>query len=533
MDAAHAAHDTAASAGQHPPAGHAPAEQHAAGAAAPPPLAARLAANTNHPTAGGAALPPEPAAAARPAAPLPPRPLERFRESATNEWDRVPAEIQNKILDAAGPFTKFVNGLLLVAELRGMPEKQREQVWQDASYADWQGGLDLLPPIAIASKSLNIRSRSFLQRCRNYFSHFQFARVAVRNGWTDLFDFERPELLAEAAAIEGALDMLVDLIDVRKIAEPKIHLAVVAAKESHLAVVKFVHERMPGGRLGKDVANAAAKSGNLDLVVWLKEHHPECFGRDAYHSAAEGNHLHIVRWLADNCDFDCDSGAFYWAAFHNNLGMLQFLSERFPHVQAQLMLNSLAASEVRVLEWLRERSLLKVEDIYVRIARAGNIEAYEWVKRCIGTKMTMSQLLGAYYARHNDFVKHVHTHDLPFDRTAAGLAAEYCNTEIMNWAISRDRGVIAMLVEESAKFGHLVLIEWWRVRHGVVFGQQEFVEAARLGNFKIVKHMIAADNGELDLEAALAASTQPAGPFNLIETTQGILRYALRSPSDA
>ncbi|KAL2911480.1 hypothetical protein HK105_209059 [Polyrhizophydium stewartii] len=526
MDASHAAHDAAASAGQHPPAGHAPAEQHAAGAAALPP-AARLAADTNHPTAGVAALPPEPAAAARPAAPPPPRPLERFRASATNEWDRMPAEIQNKILDAAGPFTKFVNGLLLAAELWMLSDNRREQVWQDVIDTDWQGDLDLLPPIDIASKSLNIRSRSFLERCHNRFDRTDIVRVAVRNSWTDLFDFERPGALAETAAIEGALDVLVDLIDVRKIAKPTTQLALVAAEKGHLDVVKFVHERMPGGRWENDVANVAAQSGNLDLVVWLKEHHPECFGREAYQGVALRNHLHIVRWLADSCDFDCDSGAFYWAAFHNNLGMLQFLSERFPHIQVQLGSNSLVASDARVLEWLRERSLLKVEGIYVRIAQTGNIEAYEWAKQRFGVEIHIGQLLSAYYARHNDFVKHVHTHDLPFDRTAAGWAAEYCNTEIMNWAISRDRGVIPMLVGRSAKFGHLVLIEWWRVQHGVVFGQQEFVAAVRLGNVKIVKHMIAADSGDLDLEAALAASTQPAGPFNLIEATQGILRYAI------
>ncbi|KAL2915060.1 hypothetical protein HK105_205383 [Polyrhizophydium stewartii] len=413
-----------------------------------------------------------------------------------------------------------------------MPEKQLEQVWQDVSYADWQGDIDLLPPIDIASKSLNIRSRSFLERCHNYFSHIQFARVAVRNGWTDLFDFERPGAIAEAAAIEGALDVLVDLIDVRKIAKPTIRLALVAAEKGHLAIVKFVHERMPGGWWGKGVANAATHSGNLDLVVWLKEHHPECFGRGVYHRAAEENHLHIVCWLADNCDFDCATDAFDFAAIHNNFEVLQFLSERFPHVQARLGSNSLAASEVRVLEWLRERSLLRVEGIYARIAQVGNIEAYEWVKRCIGTEMTTSQLLSAYYDRQNDFVKHVHAHDLPFDRTAAGLAAEYCNTEIMNWAISRDRGVIPMLVELSAKFGHLVLIEWWRVRHGVVFGQQEFVAAAQHGNVQVVKHMVAADSGELDLEAALAES-QAVKTINLIETTKTILRHALRRPSDA
>ncbi|KAL2915069.1 hypothetical protein HK105_205393 [Polyrhizophydium stewartii] len=453
--------------------------------------------------------------------------MKRFRASATNEWDRMPAEIQNKILSHSSPFTKFVNGLLLAAELWGMPDNQREQVWQDVIDSNWQGDLDLLPPIDILSKSLNIRSRSFLQRCRRRFNRSYIVRVAIRNGWADLFDFGHVWALVESAAIEGALGVLVDLIDVRKFAEPAIHLATISAKEGHLAVVKFVHERMPGGWWGKDVAKAAAKSGNLDLVVWLKEHHPECFGPEAYHGAAEGNHLHIVRWLADNCDFDCDIGAFGEAAKNNNLEMLQFLSERFPHIQAQLRRNSLVASDVRVLEWLRERSLLKVEGIYVHIARAGNIEAYEWVKQRFDVEIRIGQLLRAYFARQINFVKYVHAHGVPFDFTAADPAAQCGNTEIMSWAISHDRGMIPMLVEVSAKNGPPVLIEWWRVRHGVVFGQQEFVDAVQLHNAKIVKRMIAADNGELDLEAALTASTQPPAYADLAEKTQAILREAI------
>ncbi|KAL2915045.1 hypothetical protein HK105_205368 [Polyrhizophydium stewartii] len=118
---------------------------------------------------------------------------------------------------------------------------------------------------------------------------------------------------------------------------------------------------------------------------------------------------------------------------------------------------------------------------------------------------------------------------LPEQRVSLNWLCTHSDTEIMNWAISRDCGVIPMLVELSARNGYPVLIEWWRVRHGVVFGQQEFVEAARLGNVKIVKQMIAADSGELDLEAALAASTQPAGSFNLIERTKTILTEAIAS----
>ncbi|KAL2911171.1 hypothetical protein HK105_209379 [Polyrhizophydium stewartii] len=79
----------------------------------------------------------------------------------------------------------------------------------------------------------------------------------------------------------------------------------------------------------------------------------------------------------------------------------------------------------------------------------------------------------------------------------------------MNWAISRDPGAVPMLIEATAKGGDKALLEWWRVRHGVVFGQRELELAAGHGNVDLVKHLLGADGADWDLEAALAAIRAP------------------------
>ncbi|KAL2912903.1 hypothetical protein HK105_207574 [Polyrhizophydium stewartii] len=160
----------------------------------------RLEADNKRLCAEVAALRQPPSAAAPPAGRTdPPAPYRRtngFRPDATNEWDRMPAEIQNKILDAAGPFTKFVNGLLLKAELLALSQKQREQVWQDANDVDWQGDVKSLPSVDIASRSLNITSRSFFVCIQD--DSWRKMQVALRNGWIDLLDFSKPKHLAFA-----------------------------------------------------------------------------------------------------------------------------------------------------------------------------------------------------------------------------------------------------------------------------------------------------------------------------------------------
>ncbi|KAL2918454.1 hypothetical protein HK105_201855 [Polyrhizophydium stewartii] len=430
----------------------------------------------------------------------------RLRPSATNEWDRMPAEIQNMILDAAGPFTKFVNGLLLAADLWGMTEGQRIQLWQDLIDVDWQGDLDLIPGVDIASNSLRM-SRSIWVRIKDDFYDLHVRQVAIRNGWVDLIDFDNVSNLAVAATLEGAVWLLEDLIDVRKLIKPSIGFVNDAAASGQFEALKFLHERMLDEHWPPSVGQYSASSGKLDLVVWLSEHRLECFDSSAFRGAADGNHMHIVRWLAERFTFACDTGAFACAALHDNLEMIQFFESRFPQVLDDLNAESMLGScDIRVLEWLESRNLIVPRYTLSHIAGGGKIDVLEWAMARFRTELQENNLRIAHNSRCNRLLKWAYQHGVPFTVKSAEWATDNYNVDIMALMISRDAGRIPMLVEATAGYGGFVLIEWWRERYGVVFGQRELEAATRNGNMPITRRLLALEDAEWDLDAARTAA---------------------------
>ncbi|KAL2913736.1 hypothetical protein HK105_206752 [Polyrhizophydium stewartii] len=426
----------------------------------------------------------------------------RFRPSATNEWDRMPAEIQNMILDAAGPFTKFVNGLLLAANLWGMTGEQRIQLWQDAIDVDWQGDLKLLPDVDITSDSLRM-SRSIWVRIKDDFYDFDVRRIAIRNCWVDLIDFDDEIGAASAAAFENAVWLLEDVIDVRKLVKPIFRLAEDAALFGQLEALKFLHERMQGQPWRPSVGEKAANSGNLDLVVWLSEHRPECFDASAFEGAAWGDHIHIARWLAEKFAFACDLHAFDCAARNNNFSMIQFLEERFPQVLENMEPEDpFVSSDIRVLEWLQSRNLIVPREILQNIAGDGKIDVLEWAMARFRTDLQEDDLIFAHNRLHNHLLKWAYHRGVPFTLKSAEWAADKHNADLMAWLISRDAGLIPLLAEATAGYGGYVLMEWWREQHGVVFGQRELEAATRKGNMPIARRLLALDDAEWDLDAA-------------------------------
>nr|KAJ3422274.1 hypothetical protein HK105_000438 [Polyrhizophydium stewartii] len=473
---------------------------------ASPPAAGRLVADTVQPPTA-AALP-----AGRTDPPAPYRRTNGFRPDATNEWDRMPAEIQNKILDAASPLTKFVNGLLLAAELHALSETQREQVWQDANDVDWQGDLDLLPRVDFASKNLKLHSRSLFDRLKPRLAAWSAARVAVLNGWADLFDYNHPQLLERAAVEAGDLHLLRDLIDTRKIVVPRPSLIQDLASRGHLDAIKFMDSRIRSSGWSRLVGYSAAKSGSLDLVVWLSEHHPECLDAAAFEGAASRGHMHIVRWLADNCKFGCMWHALRVAAELGSFEMLTFLHERYSSALADAPQGaSFVSTDIRVIEWLDERGLANPLHIVLHIVKMSRIDTLEWAVARFGIELGQIHLDEAHRRRNNAVIMWAYERGMPFTRDGANTAAWLCNIELMNWVISRERGSISMLVDATAKLGNPPLVEWWRERHGVVFGQRELEVAIREYNCSLAEHLLAIEDADWDfvsLSAALVASEQ-------------------------
>nr|KAJ3412447.1 hypothetical protein HK105_002347 [Polyrhizophydium stewartii] len=421
----------------------------------------------------------------------------------------MPTEIQRKVLYAAGPFTKFVNGRLLKAELRCLPMKQREQVWQDALDVNWQQDLRLLPPIDHNKAKLSLPSRAMLDRLRGVWKDFEWIDAVIRHGWLDMVADCPADDVARAAAKQGAVELLLHAIDVRKSGVPIKSLVSNAAHNGHFELVKLLMDRVPDEKWSSEIATCAAAKGNLDMVIWMDKHHPTSFDSFAMNYAAQFDHLHIMRWLADHRSEGCSWWAFDWAARNNNLEMLEFLYERYrdrlsAETRTYLLLS--VSSDKQVIEWLAARELLAPTNLIKYIAGKGKTGILAWAIKRFDIELTERHLHGAFQMHHTALLKWAFTTGgVEFGFWSARELARSCNTDLMSWLVSRDRSVIPLLVRECSRHNHASIVEWWRVRHGVVFGQNEIEAAVAMCNRSLVFRMITEDDGRLDLDAVIRA----------------------------
>ncbi|KAL2911396.1 hypothetical protein HK105_206555 [Polyrhizophydium stewartii] len=475
-------------------------------------------------------------------------------------------------LDVATMLAMLGDGRLLAAEVLAQPDEQRTAVWRQALESDWQGDLSMLPPLppstttttttAIGSTTISTttisesvmfaaHSRPTLQRAVAHGAvDAQTAqRVAIRRGWVDMLDFDRPQCLATAAASEGAVWLLEGLIEARMAAAPTAALAEAAAGGGHLPALQFVHERMPpstpspspspaaaasaecgpgpgsGSGSGSgcrpwpaSVGDAAARSGSVELVAWLAAARPECLAPSAVDAAAAADRGDVVRWLADHQPgIGCTAAAFVGAAANNSVAMLDLLADRFPAAAAAAAAAGVraVASDPAAVEWLAARGLAAGADALVaHAAAAGSVDGVRRACGRLGVTLAERHLAAAHAARRGPLLVWAYTDGgVAFAADTAGaLAARWCNTDVLAWAADRDpaaaEAATRALVDATARAGDPALVEWWAVRRGVAFAQRELEAAAAAGNVRMVARLVArglgnaADAKQWDLAAA-------------------------------
>ncbi|KAL2912478.1 hypothetical protein HK105_208050 [Polyrhizophydium stewartii] len=254
----------------------------------------------------------------------------RFRPSATNEWDRMPAEIQNMILEHAGVLTLWLNGRIDIANLH---DKRFNSMLRDICELDWQGDFRTLPferfrYYARDECFWNLRSRSL---------HTRFKALALRaldngldqaailNGWTDLLDFHSPRWIGQNAARCGSISMLQHLVDERKVVALDKDHARLAAEFGQLDVLKRLHERMPDGSWTTEAMDWAANKGHFNVVKWLHANRSEGCTTDAMDWAASNGHLEVVEFLHNHRTEGCTTRAMDFAVFNFHLDVLEWL----------------------------------------------------------------------------------------------------------------------------------------------------------------------------------------------------------------
>ncbi|KAL2914807.1 hypothetical protein HK105_205739 [Polyrhizophydium stewartii] len=298
----------------------------------------------------------------------------------------MPAEIQRKILSHSSPFTKFINELLLGAELRGLPMKQREQVWQDAMDVNWQQDLRQLPPIDHNKAKLSLPSRGMLDRLRGVWKDFEWIDAVIRHGWLDMVADCPADDVACAAAKQGAVELLLHAIDVRKSGVPIKNLVSNAAHNGHFELVKLLMDRVPDEKWSSEIATCAIAKGNLDMIIWMNKRHPTSFDSFAMDYAAQFDHLHI----------------------NNNLEMLELLYKRYRDrlsAETRKYLLLFVSSDKQVIEWLAARELLAPKNLIEYIAGKGKTGILAWAIKRFGIELTERHLHGAFQMHHTALLK--------------------------------------------------------------------------------------------------------------------------------
>ncbi|KAL2913133.1 hypothetical protein HK105_207371 [Polyrhizophydium stewartii] len=376
-----------------------------------------------------------------------------------SHWDRMPAELRHMVLEAAGTLTKFAAGVVLPAELQSLSMAQQDELWRDVFECDWQGDLKSLPsPFGLSACFTSVRSRAMLARIRaaGIADAQTLGRVAIRNGWTDELDHAKPERLAEAAAREGAVWLLAELVDVRKTAQVDWMHASMAAMAGHADTVRFVCERMPAKHCGAYLVDCAAANGHVGVAEWLHGRFGAKCSRGAADDAAGNGHVHALGWLEQHMGVQCTADAVAKAARGGRLHVLQHLASTRPHLlrDAGTIDAAAAGRDVRVLKWLHARGMLAASQDSVRaLVKDGAAESVEW-------------LCGAFC--------------LP---------------------VAQD------VLVEACSFNHGALVRWILAQRGIAVSHDSIAAAVRLKSLDALKALILHDSSMLAVIAAHAAET--------------------------
>ncbi|KAL2914187.1 hypothetical protein HK105_206280 [Polyrhizophydium stewartii] len=276
---------------------------------------------------------------------------------AASHWDRLPRELQDMAVDAAGVLTRWTAG-----RLRGPPdqlaESDRLALWADVVQTEWAGDLRQLPGCWLPPRLLwGVRSRAMLERLQAL-GHAGLQRglqhAAARCGWLDALAGMPPQALADLAVQADAAALLADLVLVQRTARLTRWHAETAAALGHDGMLCWLHANMPG-RWSRAVMDHAAAAGRLAMVAWLHPARPEGCSTAALDRAAANGHLDVVAWLHANTSAGCTTRAMDWAAANGHVAVLVFLhAHRTEGCTPRALSAAVRHGHDHVAAWLRE-----------------------------------------------------------------------------------------------------------------------------------------------------------------------------------
>ncbi|KAL2913130.1 hypothetical protein HK105_207368 [Polyrhizophydium stewartii] len=367
----------------------------------------------------------------------------RIRPTATNEWDRIPAEIQEMILAHAGALTQFVNN-----RIKSLDTSKFNQVVSDAFELDWQGDLRILPfekfKDTIHYKPFwLLHTRSMYVRVKALGLDFVkdgLDQAAILNWWIDLLDFNAAQHLSHMAAHCGSIAMLKYLVDERRIARLGVDHPWLAAWSGHIEVLKWLAKRMPNGTWTAEVMDWAAGNNALDCVKWLHANRTEGCTTDAMDRAAKFNQLDTLKWLHANRTEGCTTDAMDLAAEKGHLGVVEFLhNNRTEGCTSRAMLKAAENGHAGVVVFLhRYRSEGVIADAAQAAAQHGRLAVIKCIHALAPEAITVAVMRKAIEGGHVDVLEWM------FGNTGVRLTSDHITCAV--------------------KSGQLHLLSWFRKR---------------------------------------------------------------------
>ncbi|KAL2912321.1 hypothetical protein HK105_208168 [Polyrhizophydium stewartii] len=422
-----------------------------------------------------------------------------------SHWDRIPRELHDGILDAAGPLTRLTASNPHPAEVRCMSRQDRERLWADVVELDWQGNLAVLPPVLSHSVLLGVRSRSLLQRLFEQRIVFKetHQRIAIRNGWHDLLDVNDKDMLAYVAAKEGDLDLLKHLVEERKLNMNDIRFLIEALSEGRLDIFKYLHAKYPDLALPSAISLIAAQSGSLECLLWVRDALGQPLMSQTLAAACQGNQESLVKFLLDQPGMDLDY-AIRVSAERGHIRFLDLLFERF--LEKRSLLNQdyfIGISDLAVFKWLHKNNIVFDHDcaLYNAVER-DRLDSVRWLCSAFDLELSQDMLETACQQCGVSMIKFMLGRPEVKITESVVEAAAFSSVNSLDLLLVREPHMAKVAADTAAATDCADVLDWLHTRYPGCITQSTLAAAVKDRSKSVVEYLLeTVHDVEWELEA--------------------------------
>lgn len=194
--------------------------------------------------------------------------------------------------------------------------------------------------------------------------------------------------------------------------------------------------------------SAAAKSGNLDIFVWLVEHNKP-LKSDSFHQAALHNHQHIIEWglnIPHIRRVVLTSGTFSNAAYGGHLDLLKLLvslPDKPIDWNTNICVSAARNGYLHILKYARGLipSCPWNHKVCAVAALGGHLSMLEWIRaQPIPCPWDISACTQAAFGEHLNVLKYLRSmpDPCPWSHETCCAAAAVGNLDILQWLRAQD-----------------------------------------------------------------------------------------------